>query len=157
MESIKQKLRTELDELEEELHFKLPKEIQKAREFGDLRENAEYKAAMERQSIVQARISQLRQRMSEVESIDITKLPTDSVAYGSEVVLYDLDRDEKIKYRLVISEESDPEKGLISTVSPIGQALMGKEEGDEVQVKTPNGWRNFEISRLTTIHEREEG
>ena len=156
MEAVKKKLRQELDDLEEELHFKLPKEIQKAREFGDLRENAEYKAAMERQSIVQARIMQVRQRLSEVETIDISKLPTDRVAYGSKVNLYDLDRDEKVIYKLVTSEESDPDKGLISTASPIGQALMGKEEGDEVKVKTPKGWRNFEISRLTTIHEQGE-
>lgn len=154
MEAVRKKLQTELDELEEELHFKLPKEIQKAREFGDLRENAEYKAAMERQSIVQARIMQVRQRLSEVDSIDVSKLPTDSAAYGSKVVLYDLDRDEDVTYKLVTSEESDPENGLISTVSPIGQSLMGKEEGDEVKVKTPNGWRNFEIKRLYTIHDQ---
>jgi transcription elongation factor GreA len=155
MEAVKKKLQGELDALEEELHFKLPKEIQKAREFGDLRENAEYKAAMERQSIVQARIMQVRQRLGEVESIDLSKIPTDRVAYGSSVVLFDLEKEEKVKYKLVTSEESDPENGLISTVSPIGQALMGKEEGDEVRVKTPTGVRNFEISRLTTIHEQE--
>ncbi len=153
MEEVKKKLQQELDSLEEELHFKLPKEIQLAREFGDLRENAEYKAAMERQSIVQARIAQVRQRLSEVQSIDLTKIPTDSVAYGSKVVLYDLDTEEKVTYRLVTSEESDPENGLISTVSPIGQALMGKEEGAEIKVKTPKGFRNFEIYRLTTIHD----
>ena len=155
MEDMKKKLQAELDELEQELHFKLPKEIQKAREFGDLRENAEYKAAMERQSIVQARISQIQQRMSEVESIDLSKIPQDRVAYGSRVVLFDIDKEEKVSYKLVTSEESDPDNGLISTVSPIGQALMGREEGDEVKVKTPNGWRNFEISRLTTIHDAE--
>ncbi|MBK8149899.1 MAG: transcription elongation factor GreA [Acidobacteria bacterium] len=153
MELVRQKLQAELNELEDELHFKLPKEIQKAREFGDLRENAEYKAALERQSVVSSRIVQLRQRLSEVESIDLTKSPTDRVAYGSKVVLYDLDRDEKVTYKLVTSEESDPENGLISTVSPIGQGLMGKREGDEVKVKTPNGFRNFEIVRLTTIHD----
>ncbi len=153
MEAVRQKLQAELNELEDELHFKLPKEIQKAREYGDLRENAEYKAALERQSVVTARIMQLRQRLSEVESIDLSKIPTDRVAYGSTVVLYDIDKDEKITYRLVTSEESAPENGLISTVSPIGQALMGREEGDEVKVKTPTGFRNFEIYRLTTIHE----
>ena len=156
MEEVKKKLQDELDQLEEELHFKLPKEIQKAREFGDLRENAEYKAAMERQSIVQARIAQVRQRMSEVQSIDLSKIPTDRVAYGSTVVLYDLDSEEKITYRLVTSEESDPENGLISTVSPIGQALMGKEEGAEIKVKTPKGFRNFEIYRLKTIHDQQD-
>ena len=155
MEAVKKKLQAELDSLEDELHFKLPKEIQKAREFGDLRENAEYKAAMERQSIVQARIMQVRQRLGEVESIDLSKIPADRVAYGSSVVLFDLEKEEKVTYRLVTSEESDPENGLISTVSPIGQALMGKEEGDEVRVKTPTGVRNFEISRLKTIHEQE--
>lgn len=154
MEAIKKKLQSELEELEEELHFKLPKEIQRAREWGDLKENAEYKAAMERQSMVQARIMQVRTRMSEVESIDVSKLPTDSVAYGSKVILYDIERDEDITYKLVTSEESDPEKGLISTVSPIGQGLIGKEEGDEVRVKTPNGWRNFEIKELITIHDQ---
>lgn len=156
MEAVKKKLKDELDSLEDELHLKLPKEIQKAREFGDLRENAEYKAALERQSIVKARIMQVRQRLHEVESIDLSKIPEDRVGYGSTIVLYDIDKDEKITYRLVTSEESDPENGLISTVSPIGQALLGKEEGDEVRVKTPTGIRNFEISRLTTIHEQEQ-
>jgi transcription elongation factor GreA len=155
MEAVRKKLKEELDSLEEELHFKLPKDIQHAREFGDLRENAEYKAAMERQSIVQMRIAQVRQRLSEVESIDLSKIPTDRIAYGSKVVLFDLEKDEKVTYKLVTSEESDPDNGMISTVSPIGQALMGKEEGDEVKVKTPTGWRNFEIDRLTTIHDQE--
>lgn len=144
-----------MDALEEELHFKLPKEIQKAREFGDLRENAEYKAALERQTMVSARMAQIMQRLGEVDDIDLSKIPTDRVAYGSRVVLYDLDRDEKITYKLVTSEESDPENGLISTVSPIGQGLMGKEEGDEVTVKTPTGVRKFEITRLKTIHEQD--
>ena len=155
MEAVKKKLREELAGLEEELHFVLPKEIQKAREFGDLRENAEYKAALERQSFVSARIGQVLQRLDEVESIDLSKIPTDRIAYGSTVVLYDVDGDEDLTYRLVTSEESDPENGLISTVSPIGQSLMGKEEGDEVKVKTPKGWRNFEVKRLKTIHEQE--
>ncbi len=154
MEEAKKKLKDELDSLEEELHFKLPAEIQKAREFGDLRENAEYKAAMERQSIVQARIMQVRQRLGEMDSIDVAMLPTDRVAYGSSVVLYDLEKEEKVTYKLVTPEEGDPENGFLSTLSPIGQALMGKEEGDEIKVKTPTGWRNFEISRLTTIHEQ---
>jgi len=156
MEKVREKLKVELAQLDEELHFKLPKEIQRAREYGDLRENAEYKAAMERQSIVQARIRQLQKRLSEVESIDLTKIPIDRVAYGSMLVLYDVDREEEVTYELVTSEESDPEQRKISTVSPIGQSLMGKEEGDEVRVKTPNGWRNFEIRRLTTIHERKK-
>jgi transcription elongation factor GreA len=155
MEEVRKKIQKELADLEEELRFKLPKEIQKAREFGDLKENAEYKAALERQRIVMARVVQLSQRLSEVESIDLSQIPTDRAAYGSKVVLYDIEREEKITYRLVTSEESDPENGLISTVSPIGQALMGKEEGDEIKVKTPTGTRNFELARLTTIHEQQ--
>ncbi|NNE67637.1 MAG: transcription elongation factor GreA [Pyrinomonadaceae bacterium] len=155
MEAVREKLKKELAELEEELHKKLPKEIQKAREFGDLRENAEYKAALERQSFVSARIGQLMQRISEVESIDINSLPKDRAAYGSKVKLFDLDRETEIIYELVTSEEGDPDKGKISTASPIGQALMGKEEGDEVRVKTPKGWRNFEIADLETIHDRD--
>jgi len=156
MEAVKKKLQDELDKLEHELHFKLPKDIQHAREFGDLKENAEYKAAKERQTMVQARLSQLQQRLIEVESIDISKLPHDRAAYGSTVVLYDLEKEEKITYRLVTSEESAPEEGAISTVSPIGQALMGREEGDEIKVKTPNGFRTFEITRLKTIHDKDD-
>ena len=154
MEDIKKKLQAQIDELEHELNHALPKAIQHAREFGDLSENAEYKAAKERQSFVQARLSLLHQRMMEVDSIDISKIPKDRIAYGSQVVLYDLDKEEKVKYKLVTSEESDPDKGLISTVSPIGQGLMGKQEGDEVKVKTPTGFRNFEIAKLTTIHDQ---
>lgn len=156
MDEIKKKLQAELEELDEELNHRIPKEIQTAREWGDLRENAEYKAAMEKQTMVQARMMQIRQRLSEIDSIDITKLPTDKIAYGSTVVLFDLDRDEKITYKLVTSEESDPDNGLISTSSPIGQVLMGREEGDEVKVKTPKGLRNFEVSKLTTIHEQQQ-
>jgi transcription elongation factor GreA len=154
MNDIKQKLKAQIEELEHELNHKLPKVIQHAREFGDLSENAEYKAAKERQTFVQARVSLLHQRLMEVESIDVSKIPTDRVAYGSVVVLFDLDKEDKVTYELVTSEESDPDNGKISTVSPIGQALMGREEGDEVKVKTPTGWKNFEISRLTTIHEK---
>lgn len=156
MESVRKKLKDELDLLEEEMHFTLPREIQKAREFGDLRENAEYKAAMERQSMVSARIRQIRQRLSELKDVDLSKIPTDRAAYGSKVVLYDLDRDTDVTYKLVTSEESDPEQGLISTVSPIGQALMGREEGDEVTVRTETGLRKFEIARLYTIHDQQK-
>ena len=154
MKAVREKLKKELSELEYELHKRLPKEIQKAREFGDLKENAEYKAAMERQSFVSARIGQLVQRISEVESIDIDDLPRDRAAYGSSVLLFDLDKETEFRYELVTSEEGDPESGKISTASPIGQALMGKEEGDEVKVKAPKGWRNFEIAVLQTIHDK---
>ena len=152
-QEIKQKLQAELDELETELRVHLPKEIKRALEFGDLRENAEYRAALDRQEMVKARIGQLRQRLSEVASIDLSKIPRDKAAYGSTLVLYDAERDEEITYRLVTAEESDPQGGLISTTSPVGRSLMGKEEGDEVTVRTPAGARNFEIRRLTTLHD----
>lgn len=156
MDAIRKKLKEELAKLEDELHNQLPKEISRAREWGDLKENAEYKAAMERQSMVSARIGQLLQRISEVESIDISKLPKDRVAYGSKVILFDVDREEEVTYKLVTSEESKPEDGLISTSSPIGQGLLGKEVGDEVRVKTPKGWRSFEVADLETIHDQGE-
>jgi transcription elongation factor GreA len=152
-QAIREKLQSELDELESELRIHLPKEIKRALEFGDLRENAEFRAALDRQEIVKARISQLRQRISEIASIDLSALPTDKVAYGSTVVLYDSEREEEVTYKLVTAEESDPQGGMISTTSPVGRSLMGKEEGDEVVVKTPAGARTFEIKQLTTIHE----
>lgn len=152
-QDIKRRLEAELDELESELRVHLPKEIKRALEFGDLRENAEYRAALDRQNVVKARISQLRQRLSEISSIDISKVPHDRAAYGSTLVLYDPEREEELTYRLVTAEESDPQGGLISTTSPVGRSLMGKEEGDEVTVRTPAGARRFEIKRLMTVHD----
>ncbi len=152
-DSIKQKLQKELDELDTELRVELPKQIKTAKEWGDLRENAEYHAALARQQFVQARIRDLRQRLSEVSSIDLSKIPHDKAAYGSTVLLYDPERDEEVTYRLVTSEESDPNAGAISTTSPIGRSLMGREEGDEVKVTTPAGARRFEIKKLTTLHD----
>jgi transcription elongation factor GreA len=155
-QEIKARLQTELDELESELRVHLPKEIKRALEFGDLRENAEYRAALDRQNIVKARIRELRQRISEVGSIDLSKIPHDKAGYGSTLVLYDSEREEEVTYRLVTPEESDPQAGLISTMSPVGKSLLGKEEGDEVTVRTPAGARNFEIKRLTTIHDEKQ-
>ena len=150
---VKLKLQTELDQLETELRVHLPKEIKRAREFGDLRENSEYQTALQRQSMVKARIRELRQRMSEVSSIDLSRIPRGKAGYGSTLLLYDAERDEEVTYRLVTPEETDPSAGLISTVSPVGRSLMGKEEGDEVTVVTPAGSRRFEIKRLKTLHD----
>ena len=150
---VKQKLQAELDALESELRVHLPKEIKRAREFGDLRENSEYQTALQRQTMVKARIRELRQRMSEVASIDLSRISRDKAGYGSTLVLYDAEREEEVTYRLVTPEESDPAAGLISTVSPIGRSLLGKEEGDEVVVTIPSGSRRFEIRKLKTIHD----
>jgi transcription elongation factor GreA len=156
IEEIKQRLQAELEELESELRVHLPKEIKRALEFGDLRENAEFRAALDRQNIVKARIVELRQRISEVASIDLSKISHDKAGYGSTLILYDPERDEELTYRLVTPEESDPQAGLISTMSPVGKSLLGKEEGDEVTVRTPAGARTFEIKRMTTIHEEKQ-
>lgn len=151
---VKQRLQAELDELESELFVHLPKEIKRAREFGDLRENSEYQTALQRQTMVKARIRELRQRMSEVASIDLARIPRDKAGYGSTLVLYDAEREEEVTYRLVTPEESDPIAGFISTVSPIGRSLMGREAGDEVVVSIPSGSRRFEIRKLTTLHDQ---
>jgi transcription elongation factor GreA len=151
---VKQRLQAELDELETELRVHLPKEIKRAREFGDLRENSEYQTALQRQTMVKARIRELRQRMSEISSIDLSRISHDKAGYGSTLVLYDATREEEVTYRLVTPEESDPAGGMISTVSPIGRSLMGKEVGDEVVVSIPSGTRRFEVRKLTTLHDQ---
>ncbi len=153
---IKDKLQAELDELESELRVHLPKEIKRALEFGDLRENSEFRAALDRQNMVKARIVELRQRISEIASIDISRVPRDKASYGSTLILFDSERDEEVTYRLVTPEESDPQQGLISTTSPVGKSLMGKVEGDEVVVRTPAGARNFEVRRMSTLHDEIE-
>ena len=155
-EAIKQRLQLELEELESELRVHLPKEIKRALEFGDLRENSEYRAALDRQNVVKARIVELRQRVSEIASIDLSKISRTRAGYGSTLILFDGEKEEEVTYRLVTPEESDPQGGLISTMSPIGKSLMGKEEGDEVTVRTPAGARTFEIRKLTTLHDQVE-
>ena len=152
-EHIKKKLEEEIKQLERELHHELPKAIRTARSHGDLSENAEYHMAKQRQSYVDARLAQLKQRMAELSMVNLDNLPKDKAAFGSRVVVYDGDKDEKIEYKLVTSEESDVTKGLISTTSPIGRSLMGKRVGDTATVVTPNGKRELEILKLTTIHE----
>lgn len=147
------KIKDEIKTLEEEFHVHLPKEIKTAREHGDLSENAEYHAAKERQGYVNARLGQLRKRLAELAMINFDRIPHGVVSLGSEVHLYDGDKEEEVVYRLVMSEEADAQKGRISTTSPIGKALMGKQDGDEVEVQTPAGRREFEITKLLTMHD----
>jgi transcription elongation factor GreA len=146
------KLQGEISALDRELKTDLPKEIKRARELGDLRENAEYHAAKERQTFVQARISMLQRRAATVAMMDLDRLPRDKASLGSTVHLRDESGGE-IVYQLVMPEDADAEKGLISTASPIGRAIVGKEEGDEIVVQTPAGRREFELRRLLTIHD----
>ncbi len=143
----------EIAELDRELRMELPKEIKRARELGDLSENAEYQAAKERQSYVQARMGMLRKRMAEISLMNLDRLPTDRVAFGSTVVLVEDGSGSEMTYQLVMPEDADATKGLISTSSPIGRALLGKQEGDEVVVPTPTGVRKFELLKLTTVHD----
>jgi len=153
---IKKKLQDEIDALKYELHNQLPMEIRKAREHGDLSENAEYHAAKERQGLVNARLNQLVKRLADISMVDFSKIPLARGRLGSQVVLLDVKKDEEFTYTLVTSEEADASTGKISTSSPIGRGLIGKEVGDLVKVTIPGGVREFEILKLTTIHEMYE-
>ncbi len=145
------KFEEEVSALDRELKTELPREIQRARELGDLRENAEYQAAKERQTFLQARIGMLKKRMADISLLNLDRIPQGRVAFGSTVTLRE-DGD-TVTFQLVMPEDADAAKGLISTASPIARALLGKQEGDEVTVPTPNGQRSFELVKLVTIHD----
>jgi transcription elongation factor GreA len=149
---ILKKFEDEIQELERELKTELPKEIQRARELGDLRENAEYQAAKERQGLLQSRIGMLKKRVAEIALMNLDRIPRDRTGFGSIVHVIESGSGESYVYQLVMPEDANPERGWVSTASPIGRALMGKEEGDVVRVATPNGTREFEITRIITIH-----
>ena len=151
-EQLLKKLHDEISALDRELKLELPLEIKRARELGDLRENAEYHAAKERQTYVQARISMLQKRVSDIQLINLDKIPHGKAAFGSTVHLHE-DTGSDVVFQLVMPEDADVDKGLISTSSPIGRAIVGKEEGDEILVVTPNGKRSFEITKLLTVHD----
>ena len=150
---ISRKLQDQIAQLERELHAELPKEIAKARAHGDLSENAEYKYAKERQHLVGMRLQQLRKRVADLSLVNLSKIPRDSVGYGSRVTLLDTEKGGEVGYQLVTAEESDVAQGLISTTSPIGRALLGKKPGDVVRVQTPAGNRTFEVIKLLTIYD----
>jgi len=152
-EHVKRQLEDQIRELERELTHELPAEIKKAAALGDLSENAEYHMAKQRQVFVNARLGQLKKRMAELALVNLANIPKDRAAFGSTVLVYDETKDEKIEYKLVTSEESDVSKGLISTTSPIGHSLVGKRVGEIAVVVTPNGKRELEVLKLTTIHD----
>jgi transcription elongation factor GreA len=156
MIDVRKRLQDELNVIERELRVELPKEILKAREHGDLSENAEYKSAKERQSFLEGRKAQLQQRLAALSLVNMDKIPTDRAAYGSKVVLYEYETEKEVEYRLVSAEESDISKGLISITSPIGRSIVGKIVGDNIEIVTPSGKRDFEMRSLLTIHELEE-
>jgi transcription elongation factor GreA len=150
------KLQEELSALDYEMKHKLPLMIREAASHGDLSENAEYEAAKQRQQWVSARMGHLRQRMQSLSLVDLKKMPTDRAAFGSTVTLESVESGETKTYRLVHPEEVDASKGLISVQSPVGQALTGKQEGDEVVIRTPAGAKEYVVSKLVTIHDTEE-
>ena len=146
------KFEGEIQALDRELKLELPREIKRARELGDLRENAEYAAAKERQRMVEARISMLKKRVAEIALINVDRIPTDRAGFGS--TLHVIEKTgEKLVFQLVMPEDADAAKGLISTTSPIGRGFLNREPGDSVKVATPGGMREFEIVKLVTIHD----
>ena len=150
------KFEDEIQALNHELKLELPKEIKRARELGDLRENAEYQAAKERQRLVESRISMLQKRVAEIAMINVDRIPKDRAGFGSTLEVID-GNGGKMTFQLVMPEDADAEKGMISTTSPIGRALINKEPGDTVKVVTPGGAREFEIVKLQTIHDEATG
>lgn len=153
IEELKEKLGAEVEKLTHELNVVLPNEIRKAVELGDLRENSEYKAALERQQFVQARLGQLRQRLSKLSQIDMSQIPTDRVGLGSRVVVQPEDADVKETYFIVFGDSENFEEGHVSLASPIGRALINKGVGDHVLLKLPARTRKLRILELKTIHE----
>ncbi len=154
LERIIASLEEERKRLDHEFKVELPKAIGIARAHGDLSENAEYHAARERHAFVKARIGQIDGQLARLKSIDMRQVPKDRAGLYSRLTLFDLDSEEEIAYQLVTSEEADLDKGLISTSSPIGQGLVGKQEGATVTVRVPSGVRRFEIVRIVTLHEQ---
>ena len=155
-DQIKRKLQEEMNALEHELVHDLPKEIKKAAALGDLSENAEYHMAKQRQEFVKARMRQLGKRIADLSMVNMNNIPRDKVGLGSTVKIFDNSKNEEVEYKLVTSEESDVTAGKISTNSPIGRALLNKKVGDTVTVVSPNGNRELEVLKLTTIHDEAE-
>lgn len=154
MIDIKKRLQDEIQTLDYELKVQLPKEILKAREHGDLRENAEYKAAKERQTFLQARVAQLHRRLAALSMVNLDRIPRDRVGLGSLVHVRQEGNGEQSVFEIVVPEDSDPTIGRISPSSPIGKSLLGKEEGDTAVVRLPAGTKTYEITKLVTMHDQ---
>lgn len=153
IEALKEKLGEEVEKLQFELNVTLPSEIRRAVEMGDLKENSEYKAALERQQFVRARLSQLRERLSKLSSIDVTQIATDAVGLGSKVVTKDEKTGLTETYDMVFGDALEFEEGQVTMSSPIGRALLGKKVGEEVILKLPSMVRRLRITDLKTIHQ----
>jgi len=151
LDEIREKIESEIESLTHELNVELPDRISKAVELGDLRENAEYKSALERQSFVQARIGHLSQRMAELSKIDVKAMPEDRVGFGSKVKVRDHGMDEEVDFTIVAGDFMDLDSGQVSLASPIGRGLLGAKEGEEVVIQLPVGERTFTILELNTL------
>ena len=151
LDDIKARIEEEIESLTRELNVELPERISAAVELGDLKENAEYKSALERQSFIQARIDHLSQRMMELSRIDVTTMPADRVGFGSRVTVVDGDSDMEMTFTLVAGDFMDLDGGQVSMASPIGQALKGAREGDEVRIQLPAGERVYSVKELVTL------
>ena len=163
LDALKQKLYAEVERLNHELSFVLPKEIEKARAHGDLRENSEFKAALERQQFVTVRLSHLRLRLGKLSDVSEKDIPRDRVGFGSRVTVQDLDTKKKEVYALTLGEFVEGDEGAeemaVSMASPLGKALVGGKVGDAVTIALPVGKRRLKITDLVTVHElaTEEG
>lgn len=156
LDDIRVKIESEIEELTHELNVLLPERIRKAVELGDLRENAEYKSALERQQFVQARIGHLAKRMSELSKIDVNSMPADRVGFGSQIEVHDLELDEVQKITIVAGDFMDLDGGQVSMASPIGRGLLGARQGDDLIIDLPVGKRRFKIISLVTLPEQLE-
>ncbi|NUO63085.1 MAG: transcription elongation factor GreA [Gemmatimonadaceae bacterium] len=153
MEELKAKLHDEVEKLQHELNVTLPNEIRKAVELGDLRENSEYKAALERQQFVRARLGQLRERLSRLASIDVAQIPPDKVGLGSSVVVEDQKTKARETYTLIFGDNYEFDDSQVSMASPIGRALLGKSVGEIAYLKLPTITRQLKVMELRTIHD----
>jgi transcription elongation factor GreA len=154
---MREKLGREIDQLTYELNILLPQAIAQAVELGDLRENSEYKAALERQQFVQARLGQLHKRLSQLGQLAATEAPTDRVGLGSRITVLDLDTNDTDTYMVVLAEMMDIDAGHVSLASPLGRALGGKKTGEEVSLRLPTGVRRLRIVELVTVHQTDAG
>ncbi len=154
LDEIREKIGAEIEQLAHELNILLPARIEKAVELGDLRENAEYKSALERQQFVQVRIGHLTHRLSELSKIDVTAMPIDRVGFGSRVEIRDMAMDEVSNFTIVAGDFMDLDGGQVSMASPIGQGLLGARKGEEVTIELPVGERRFKVLDLVTLPEQ---
>ncbi len=157
LDEIRAKIETEISDLMRELKVELPQRIKIAMEHGDLRENAEFKAAKERQGFVEARLNHLTMRMTDLSKIDVTQMAYDKVGFGSTVTIHDIDLGEDFTFTITVGDFIDLDGGQVSLASPIGSGLLGAKEGEEVTIQLPAGERRYKVVDLSTLPQQMEG